>query len=75
MRAALQEDLGRPALEFSVEWINSKNAVNYMLKNGKKLMKNQSVGSGTGLGYKIENNFYNIIKHSYIIYDKRKKNK
>ena len=69
MRAALQEDLGRPALEFSVEWINSKNAVNYMLKNGKKLMKNQSVGSGTGLGYKIKNNFYNMLKYSYIIYE------
>ena len=50
MRAALHEDLGRPPLEFTVEWVNSKNAVKYMLKNGKKLMKNQSVSSGTGLG-------------------------
>ena len=41
MRTALIADLGRIPFEFTVEWANTKNAVSYALKNGKKLMKKQ----------------------------------
>jgi len=58
MRKALDEDLGRPALEFALEWVNTKNAIQYQLKNGKKMMKNVSVSNGTGGMVNIPNTLY-----------------
>ncbi|CBY40459.1 unnamed protein product [Oikopleura dioica] len=46
IRDAITADLGRPHLEFTIEWMNMKNAVNFMLKNGKSLMKDEKVSGG-----------------------------
>lgn len=46
MKACLEADLGRVPLEFSIEWVNSKNAVTFMLNNGEKLMKREKVSGG-----------------------------
>ena len=46
IREAITADLGRPHLEFTIEWMNMKNAVNFMLKNGKNLMKDEKVSGG-----------------------------
>ena len=43
--SALDDDLGRVPLEATTEWINTRNQVTCMLKNGKKLMKKQKVSS------------------------------
>lgn len=42
---ALDDDLGRVPLEATTEWINARNQVQCMLKNGKKLMKKSKVSS------------------------------
>ena len=46
MIVALEADLGRIPLEFTAEYSNMRNAVTHMLKNGKKMMKNESVSGG-----------------------------
>jgi len=43
---ALHKDLGRVPLEATTEWVNARNQVTYMIKNGKKLMKKQKVSGG-----------------------------
>jgi len=42
---ALDADLGRVPLEATVEWVNCRNQIQCMLKNGKKMMKKQKVSS------------------------------
>ena len=44
--SALDEDLGRVVLEATTEWVNCRNQVTHMLKNGKKLMKKEKVSGG-----------------------------
>jgi len=43
---ALDEDLGRVVLEATTEWVNCRNQITHMLKNGKKLMKKEKVSGG-----------------------------
>ena len=38
--------MGRVVLEATVEWVNTRNQVTHMLKNGKKLMKKEKVSGG-----------------------------
>lgn len=46
IQKCIEADLGRPVLEFTIEWMNMKNAISYMLKNGPSMMKDQKVSGG-----------------------------
>ena len=54
--------MGRVVLEATTEWVNCRNQVTHMLKNGKKLMKKEKVSGGM---INMANTCYRIPEESF----------